>query len=248
MLLAEDVAGLYSDAPPSADVPAGKTFDAEPQPPQRRPGHSAAATDLGVTRPWRRALCMPAVGSRQSNFIEAVGHLSIDTGKTVSSHTLETLAALLRRHRADDSISNAISKLIGADLSVIDDVSSLAGLHRRRGRSIPSDRPPPNNAPRGDKLMPKSLATGTVDRLLHDAHVLSTDGTWTAVSPPRLRPESAPGNPPRCKSGMTVAQAPSRPCFRRTCRRRWKLMGDGEAVAPIEHRHPSRGRSWRTRN
>ena len=28
-----------------------------------------------------------------------------------------------------------------------------------------------------DKLMPKTLATATVDRLLHHAHVLLTDGT-----------------------------------------------------------------------
>ena len=40
-------------------------------------------------------------------------------------HTLETLAQLLRRHRADDSINKAIGKLIRADLIVIDDVGLL---------------------------------------------------------------------------------------------------------------------------
>ncbi|MBV8956285.1 MAG: ATP-binding protein, partial [Solirubrobacterales bacterium] len=49
-----------------------------------------------------------------------LGHLAIDKGKTVARHTLETLAQLLRRHRADDSVGKAIGKLIRADLVVID--------------------------------------------------------------------------------------------------------------------------------
>ena len=53
------------------------------------------------------------------------GHLAIDKGKTVARHTLETLAALFRRHRADDSISKAVSKLIRSDLILIDDVGLL---------------------------------------------------------------------------------------------------------------------------
>ena len=59
-------------------------------------------------------------GRGKSHLVEALGHLAIDKGKTVAWHTLETLAQLLRRHRADDSINKAISKLIRADLVVID--------------------------------------------------------------------------------------------------------------------------------
>ncbi len=40
-------------------------------------------------------------------------------------HTPETLAQLLRRHRVDDSINKAISKLIRVDLVVVDDVGLL---------------------------------------------------------------------------------------------------------------------------
>ena len=40
-------------------------------------------------------------------------------------HTLESLAGLLRRHRADDSTAKAIGKLIRADLIIIDDVGLL---------------------------------------------------------------------------------------------------------------------------
>src|SRR6202012_2455107 len=64
-------------------------------------------------------------GPGKSHFIEALGHLAIDKGKTVTWHTLETLAVLVRRHRADDSINKAISKLIRSDLIVIDDIGLL---------------------------------------------------------------------------------------------------------------------------
>ena len=64
-------------------------------------------------------MCGPS-GTGKSHFIEAIGHLAIDNGKTVAWHTLETLAALFRRHRADDSVSKAISKLIRSDLILLD--------------------------------------------------------------------------------------------------------------------------------
>ena len=69
-------------------------------------------------------ICGPS-GTGKSHLIEALGHLAIDKGKTVAWHTLETLAQLLRRHRADDAINKAIGKLIRADLVVIDDVGLL---------------------------------------------------------------------------------------------------------------------------
>jgi DNA replication protein DnaC len=64
-------------------------------------------------------------GTAKSHFVEALGHLAIDKGKSVASPTLERLAQLLRRHRAGDSISKVISKLIRADPVLIDDVGLL---------------------------------------------------------------------------------------------------------------------------
>ena len=40
-------------------------------------------------------VCGPS-GTGKSHFVEALGHLAIDNGKTVAWHTLETLAQLLR--------------------------------------------------------------------------------------------------------------------------------------------------------
>ena len=102
------------------------------------------------------------------------------------AHTLDSLAVLLRRHRADDSINKAISKLIRSDLILIDDVGLLPvsadaadalfrvvdAAYEKRSIAISS-----NIHPSGfDELMPKTMATATVDRLLHHAHVIITDG------------------------------------------------------------------------
>ncbi len=130
-------------------------------------------------------VCGPS-GTGKSHLVEALGHLAIDNGKTVAWHTLETLAQLLRRHRADDSINKAIGKLIRADLVVVDDVGLLPvsadaaealfrvidAAYEKRSIAISS-----NVHPSGfDELMPKSIATATVDRLLHHAHVIITEG------------------------------------------------------------------------
>jgi DNA replication protein DnaC len=69
-------------------------------------------------------VCGPS-GTGKSHFVEALGHVAIDKGKTVAWHTLETLAQLVHRHRADDSVNKAVSKLIRADLVIIDDVGLL---------------------------------------------------------------------------------------------------------------------------
>jgi DNA replication protein DnaC len=171
----------------ASGLPAGKTFDAW------EPDRSAIPTNTQralqtlewIDRAEVLVVCGPS-GTGKSHLVEALGHLAIDNGKTVAWHTLETLAQLLRRHRADDSINKAISKLIRADLVVVDDVGLLPvspdaaealfrvidAAYEKRSIAISS-----NVHPSGfDELMPKSIATATVDRLLHHAHVIITEG------------------------------------------------------------------------
>lgn len=129
-------------------------------------------------------VCGPS-GTGKSHFIEALGHQAIDRGKTVAWHTLESLAVLIRRHRPDDSINKAIAKLIRADIVLMDDVALLPvstdaaeamfrvidAAYEKRSIAISS-----NIHPSGfDELMPKTIVTATVDRLMHHAHVLITD-------------------------------------------------------------------------
>jgi len=192
VLLAEEAAGRDQATTQirrrASGLPAGKTFDAWD--PAASPIPAATQQSLR-TLEWlghaeNLCICGPS-GTGKSHLAEALGHLAIDQGKTVAWHTLESLAVLLRRHRADDTVTKAISRLIKADLIVIDDVGMVPvapdaaealfrvvdAAYEKRSIALTS-----NIHPAGfDELMPKTLAAATVDRLLHHAHVLITDGT-----------------------------------------------------------------------
>jgi len=93
---------------------------------------------------------------------------------------------LLRRHRADDTVTKAIARVLRADLVVVDDIGLLPvaqdaaeGLYRlvdaayeKRSVAVSSNLHPSAF----DELMPKTLSTAAVDRLLHHAHVCQTTG------------------------------------------------------------------------
>src|ERR671930_14005 len=192
VLLAEEAAGRDQATirmrRRQSGLPAGKTFDAWDQDASPIPNatQQALRTLEWIERAEALCACGPS-GTGKSHLVEALGHLAIDRGKTVAWHTLESLAVMLRRHRADDSISKAITRLTRADLIVIDDIGMLPvaadaaealfrvvdAAYEKRSIALTS-----NIHPAGfDELMPKTLATATVDRLLHPAHVLLTDGT-----------------------------------------------------------------------
>lgn len=130
VLLAEEAAGrdraTTSMRRRSSGLPAGKTFDAWDQ--SRSPFPAATENALRTLEWLERhetlVICGPS-GTGKSHFVEAIGHLAIDQGKTVAWHTLETLAQLVHRHRADDTVHKAIAKLIRSDLIVIDDIGLL---------------------------------------------------------------------------------------------------------------------------
>jgi DNA replication protein DnaC len=191
VLLAEEAAGrdhaTTSMRRRSSGLPAGKTFDAWEPAASAIPSQTQQAlrTLEWIDRHETLCICGPS-GTGKSHFIEALGHQAIDRGKTVARHTLETLAQLVHRHRADDSVNKAVGKLIRCDLILIDDVGLLPvsndaaealfrvvdAAYEKRSIAISS-----NIHPSGfDELMPKTLATATVERLLHHAHVVITDG------------------------------------------------------------------------
>jgi DNA replication protein DnaC len=171
----------------ASGLPAGKTFEAweESAAAIPKPTQRALGTLEWIDRAEALCVCGPS-GTGKSHFVEALGHLAIDRGKTVAWHTLESLEGLVRSHRADDTVTKAISKLIRCDLVIVDDVGMLPvspdaaealfrvvdAAYERRSLALTS-----NIHPSGfDELMPKSLAAATVDRLLHHAHVVITDG------------------------------------------------------------------------
>jgi DNA replication protein DnaC len=152
VLLAEEAAGrdhaTITARRRSSGLPAGKTFDAWELQASAIPKQTQQAlrTLEWIDRAEVLCVCGPS-DTGKSDFIEALGHLAIDKGKTVSWHTLEMLAALFRRHRADDSVNKAISKLIRSDLILIDDVGLLRSRPTRPRRCSGSSMPPTRNDP-----------------------------------------------------------------------------------------------------
>ena len=110
VLLAEEAAGRDQATirmrRRASGLPAGKTFDAwdEDASPIPKATQQALRTLEWIDRAETLCVCGPS-GTGKSHLVEALGHLAIDHGKTVAWHTLESLAVLLRRHRADDSVN-----------------------------------------------------------------------------------------------------------------------------------------------
>jgi len=191
VLLAEEITGrdraTLATRRRQASFPAGKTFAVwdEARCSIPAPTQQALRTLEWVDRHENLCVCGPS-GTGKSHFCEALGQHAIDTGRTVAWFSIEDLGALIRRHRADDSITKAVRRLTRVDLIMVDDIGMLPvgedaaeGLYRLvdacyeiRSLAVSS-----NLHPAGfDEIMPKTLATATVDRLLHHAHICVTDG------------------------------------------------------------------------
>jgi len=191
VLLVEEVAGRDRSSTATrlaaAAFPAGKTFDvwdpalsSIPAPTQ-----TALRTLEWVGRRENLVVCGPS-GTGKTMFLEALGHTAVQTGRRVAWFSLENLGVLVRRHRADDTVTRAVARILSADLVVVDDIGLLPvasdaaeGLYRlvdaayeKRSIAVSS-----NLHPSGfDEIMPKTLAGATVDRLLHHAHLCATTG------------------------------------------------------------------------
>lgn len=190
-LLAEESAGrarsMLASRRKAAGFPTGKTFDVwdESASSIPLPTQQALRTLEWVRRRENLVVCGPA-GTGKTFFLEALGQQVIEAGMPVAWFTLEQIGVLVRSHRADDTLGKAIAKIVRAELIVVDDVGLLPvgadaaeGLYRiveaayeRKSVAVSS-----NLHPSGfDELMPKTLATATVDRLLHHAHLCQTSG------------------------------------------------------------------------
>lgn len=170
-----------------ARFPTGKTFDAwdpaRSSIPTRTQG--GLRTLEWIDRHENLVICGPS-GTGKSHFTEALGQAAIDAGRTVAWFSIEDLGALVRAHRVDDTITKALRPIIRADLVIVDDIGLLPvsgdaaeGLYRlidiayeRRSLAVSS-----NLHPSGfDQLMDPTIATALVDRLMHHAHLVITEG------------------------------------------------------------------------
>jgi DNA replication protein DnaC len=129
-LLEEEVAGRDRSGAgarlKAAGFPSGKTFEvwdeqasSIPAPTQR-----ALRTLEWVGRRENLTVCGPS-GTGKSHLLEALGHLAVERGMRVAWFSLESLGALVRRHRVDDSVGRAMARILRAHLIVVDDVGML---------------------------------------------------------------------------------------------------------------------------
>jgi len=196
-LLAEEVAGRDRSALATrrarAAFPTGKTFDAWDQALSSIPAPTQAAlrTLEWIGRHENLVVCGPS-GTGKTFLLEAIGQAAVEAGKHVAWFTLEQLGVIVRAHRADDSVTRAITRILRADLVVVDDIGLLPvgpdaaeGLYRlvdaayeKHSVAVSSNLHPSAF----DELMPKALATATVDRLMHHAHVCQTAGDSIRLS------------------------------------------------------------------
>lgn len=222
----------------AAGFPTGKTFtswrDAVSSIPE--PTQAALRTLEWVHRRENLVVCGPS-GTGKTFFLEALGAAVVEAGMRVSWFTLESLGALVRRHRVDDTVTKVVGRIVRSDLIVVDDIGLLPvstdaaeGLYRlvdaayeRRSVAVSS-----NLHPAGfDELMPKTLATATVDRLLHHAHLCVTAGDSVRLA--------------EATAGAGVVRLAGSPPAPRPGRRRGGLRGEVSApaitseVPPIDH-------------
>jgi DNA replication protein DnaC len=191
VLIAEEVIGRDAATRrmrrKTANFPAGKTFatwrPAESSIPS--PTQQALSTLEWIGRAENLAVAGPS-GTGKSHFVEALAQNAIEADLKVAWFTLETLAAAVSRAKADGSVARTVARICRSDLIVVDDIGMLPvgqeaaeafyrvvdTAYERRSIVVTS-----NIHPSGfDTIMPKTLATATVDRLLHHAHLVTTQG------------------------------------------------------------------------
>jgi DNA replication protein DnaC len=191
VLLAEEVTGRDAATRrmrrKQASFPTGKTLaswrpedSSIPQATQQ-----ALMTLEWVARAENLAVAGPS-GTGKSHFVEALAHAAIEADLRVAWFTLESLTTTIGKAKIDGTVARTVARVCRCDLIVVDDIGMLpAGqeaaeafyrvvdaAYERRSVAVTS-----NIHPSGfDQLMPKTLATATVDRLLHHAHLVVTKG------------------------------------------------------------------------
>jgi len=191
VLIAEEVIGRDSATRKmrrhAAGFPSGKTFESwrEEDSSIPRPTQQALMTLEWIGRAENLAICGKS-GTGKTHFCEALGAAVIEKGMRVAWFSLQSLTATVGRAKVDASVPRVVARICRADLIVIDDIGMLPSgqeaaeafyrvidaAYEKRSVALTS-----NLHPAGfDTIMPKSLATAAVDRFLHHAHMVLTDG------------------------------------------------------------------------
>ncbi len=162
----------------------------------------AATFDYLASLEWIRAsenVCLigPA-GTGKSHLLVALGHAAIDAGHRVRYFTAADLVETLYRGHADNSVGRVIETILKADLILIDEIGFaplddngaqlffrlVAAAYERRSLGIGSHWPFEDW---GRFLPEHTTAVSLLDRLLHHAVVVATEGESYRMKQARTR-------------------------------------------------------------
>ena len=166
----------------AAAFPTGKTFAAWQAGSSSIPApiQSALRTLEWVGRRENLVVCGPS-GTGKTFLLEALGQQAVEAGLKVAWFTLEDLGVLLRRHRADDTVTKAIARVLRADLVVVDDIGLLPVAQDAARVSTASSTPPARSAPsRSPRTCTQPRSTSSCPRhwpgRSHDRHWAAPTG------------------------------------------------------------------------
>ena len=108
---------------------------------------------------------------------------------------MTNISEMVTSYQIDNTLSKQVKRLVNTDLLIIDDIGLLPvtdagaqGLYRiieaayeKTSIALSSNIHPA----KFDQLMPKTIATAAVDRLLHHAHMITTSGDSIRMSQAR---------------------------------------------------------------
>ena len=156
-----------------------------------------------VTAKENVCLVGPA-GTGKSHLLVALGHAAIDAGHRVRYFTAAELVETLYRGLADNSVGRVIDTILKADLVLIDEIGFaplddngaqlffrlVAAAYERRSLGIGSHWPFEDW---GRFLPEHTTAVSLLDRLLHHANVVATQGESYRMK--EARAKGAPTKP-----------------------------------------------------
>ena len=124
-LLAEEIKGqarsMLAIRRKAAGFRTGKTFAFWDEAASSIPAPTRPARAPWKDPPERNLVVGGPSGTGKTFFLEALGQQAVEEGMRVAWFTLEDLAAPIRSHRADDTATRAVSRILRADL-VVDEI------------------------------------------------------------------------------------------------------------------------------
>jgi DNA replication protein DnaC len=156
---------------------------------------------------WIRAAENPVLvgpaGTGKSHVLVALGHAAVDAGHRVRYFSAAELVDTLYRGLADNSVGRVIETILRAEYVILDELGFapldsngaqllfrfVAAAYERRSLGIASHWP----FEEWGRFLPETTtASSMLDRLLHHAHVVVTEGDSYRMREGKARPKPKP--------------------------------------------------------